>query len=131
MISSPGRSPAAPGRLRPGVPARIVPAMQLRASHDLSDAGSPLPRWRCVAAALLVAFALGQGLAIAHAGGAHDHEGPCAACRLVGEHASAIAPSISLAQAPATVAIFAPTAPTRVVAFEPGRSHAPRAPPSA
>jgi hypothetical protein len=105
--------------------------MQLRAIHDPRDDGASMPRWRLVAAALLVAFALGQGLAIAHAGGAHDHEGPCAACRLVGEHGAAIAPSISLAHAPATVAVFAPTAPAPVVSFEPGHSHAPRAPPSA
>jgi len=88
-------------------------------------------RVRWLVAGLLVVFALVQGVALSHAAVAgHDHDGACAACRLVGEHASAIAPTPSIAHTSVSLEPAVPGAPLPDASFRPGRSHAPRAPPS-
>lgn len=90
------------------------------------------PRTRWIVAGLLLLFALAQGVALSHVAGAgHDHDGACTACRLVGEHASAIAPTVSVAAAEAAPDAAAADTPLPAASLRPGCSQGPRAPPSA
>ena len=60
-----------------------------RPAHERARFASA-SRW--LAAALLAVFAVAQGAAIVHADAdAHDHDGACAACRLIDDHGGSVA----------------------------------------
>jgi hypothetical protein len=101
--------------------------------HVLSRSGGVSARLRRrIAFALLVVFAAGQASALVHMGGAtHDHDAPCAACRVAGDHATAVLPAAPVEGGVAMFESLAPWAPKHARPQVSPRRHPPRAPPFA
>lgn len=98
----------------------------------LSSGWLPACVRRRIAFALLVVFATGQVTALAHMGMvSHDHDTPCAACRVAGDHATGLLPVTPADGLVVLVETVAPQVPAHARPQVAPRSHPPRAPPIA